>query len=428
MIKIVFFLIVSISIINYNFLLYANEKENNKIYQISDSTNNSDISQRNESSKDTSSTDDSSTNNANKIIPSGNPTKIDIKVSNIIAKVNPQTEITLPTGSFSEHLKHSFNNLNIIFNFNYNFLANEISGNISFEYPLRYILPYLSFSDSVDFESYIQPSLVNNKIQLVPTDKFITRNRILEGGLKYKITKDFSTFTSITLDDIFRGDLFTSTIIENGLDITAKIGTEYNSMKIILPKSRLLFKGIYYKTSFDLKYRNNLETPVSINHNENLLITAKTGKNWYIDQNVSTGFPITIWENTLTSFYTLGGFESIRGYQEKSINAFRYISTSSTIHRRLSLKKEIKKKVLKNYYIHASIFDLYLFFDQCISQNQLPLNSPIQYYPSVGAGSSIIISGENKRHIRVSLFVAQAIKQGQKPIIYLKTSFFQFEK
>lgn len=54
--------------------------------------------------------------------------------------------------------------------------------------------------------------------------------------------------------------------------------------------------------------------------------------------------------------------------------------------------------------------------------------SSVKYFPSLGAGSSIIISGENNRHLKVSIFIAQALKQGHNPVVYLKSSFFQFEK
>ena len=432
MTKTILFLTVFIFIACSKIQIYAETSSNSNSGQSNSTASETEEISEDKTTKDTSSENSSfsqsSHSTSTEISTADNPTKIDIRVSNIIAKINPQTEITFPTGSFSEHFKHRFNNLNIIFNFNYNFLANELSGKISFEYPLKYLTPYISFSDSVDFESYVKPSIVNDNIQLVPTDKFITRNRNLEGGLKYRITRNFSLYTSLNYDDIFRGDLSTATIIENGVDLTTKVGTEYNSMRAMLPKSKLLFKGLYYKTSFNLKHRNKFTNPVSIDHNENFLITAETAKNWYIDQGINMGFPIKVWRNTLASFYTLGGFDTLRGYPEKSINAFRYISASSTIHRRITLKKEIKKKILKNYYIKTSMFDLYLFYDQCIAQDNLQLNSPVKYFPSLGAGSSIIISGENNRHLKVSIFIAQALKRGQKPVIYLKSSFFQFEK
>ena len=430
MTKIILFLIIftACSII----LTYAETSSNSNSGQNNSTTSEAEAVTEDKTTKDTSSENSSSSKDtcstSTEISTADNPTKIDIKVSNIIAKINPQTEITFPTGSFSEHFKHRFNNLNIIFNFNYNFLANELSGKISFEYPLKYLNPYISFSDSIDFESYVKPSIVNDYIQLVPTDKFITRNRTMEGGLEYRITKNFILYTSLNYDDIFRGDLSTATIIENGVDLTTQFGAEYNSMRVVLPKSKLMFKGLYYKTSFNFKHRNKFNNPVSIDHNENFLLTPEITKNWYIEQGINMGFPIKVWENTLASFYTLGGFDTLKGYPEKSINAFRYISASSTIHRRITLNKEIKKKILKNYYIKTSIFDLYLFYNQCIVQDKLPMYSSVKYFPSLGTGSSIIISGENNRHLKVSIFIAQALKQGHNPIVYLKSSFFQFEK
>jgi len=126
----------------------------------------------------------------------------------------------------------------------------------------------------------------------------------------------------LNLDDIFRGDLNTTTVIENGLDLTAKIGTEYNAMTIVPKNPKLLYKGIYHKASFNLRFRNKFTNPTSLDHNQNFLITTETGKNWYIDQTINLGLPIEIWKRTLANFYTLGGLDSIRGYKEKSVDIF----------------------------------------------------------------------------------------------------------
>ncbi len=349
--------------------------------------------------------------------------KPDIRVTNIVARVSPQTEIILPAGSITEHFKHNFNNFWIIFNFYYNFMANEISGDLTFEYPFLKFNSYITFMDNVDFENFIQPSIKNNQLTLVPTSKYISRNRIIKFGLDYKLNKNTKLFSNFTIDDLFKGDLISSVVIDEGIDLITTTGLTFNNIKEARINDRLLFKGIYYKASINLKSRDKLTNFVSMDFIQNFLLKTGVDKYWALDQKINMGFPIKVWVGPLASYYSMGGFESLRGFREQSIDAFRFLSASTTIHRKLLKKNKIKKRVAKSI-IYLHLFNIYVFYDQCITQDNLPLNSPINYYSSIGTGLSFVISTQKAGHLKISTFVAQALKKDYKPVLYFKTSFF----
>ncbi len=353
----------------------------------------------------------------------GEKAKPDIRVTNIVARINPQTEITLPAGSISEHFKHNFSNFWMIFNFYYNFVANEIGGDLTFEYPLNRLNPYITFKDYVDFENFIQPQFENNRLTLVPTNKYISRNRVVEIGGSYNINSRTEIFSNFTLNDLFKGDLTASTVIDEGTDLITSTGIIYDTIKEAKITERLLFKGIYYKSSFNLKARNKISNLVSLDHYQNFLLKTGLDKYWALDQKINIGLPLKIWQGPLASYYTLGGFETIRGYREQSINAYRFLSFSTTIHRKLLKKNKIKKKI-SNSIVYLHQFNIYLFYDQCFTQDSLPLDSALNYYSSIGGGVSFVVSAKKAGHLKLSAFAAQAIRKGHKPVVYFKTSFF----
>jgi hypothetical protein len=93
--------------------------------------------------------------------------QIDVGVSEVRARINPNFEFALPSGNIYQHFGENFNNLNMTFNLNYNFLDNDINGDVTFAYPIQRFTPSITFAEDLDFENYIAPSIQEGTIKKV---------------------------------------------------------------------------------------------------------------------------------------------------------------------------------------------------------------------------------------------------------------------
>jgi hypothetical protein len=225
-------------------------------------------------------------------------------------------------------------------------------------------------------------------------------------------------------NDIFKGSLTESRILEEGIDLVPKLSLVYDGVTALDPSNQLLFKGIYYRTIFNARFREDFKTPVELK-NENLYLHHfNIKRNWFFLLRGTLNYPIAIWAEELASFYQLGGFDTIRGYEYRSINAFSFFLFTVETERELFKDREVI--MLKNR-LKMHQFRLKLLCDSLLYQDSYGLASDVQYLASLGTGISLVFTGGRKSHFRTELYVAQGIQSGAGPIVYFRTTLFNLE-
>jgi hypothetical protein len=352
--------------------------------------------------------------------------QVDVEVTKVRAKISPTFEVALPSGNIYQHFTQDFNNLNMAFTINYNILDNNIAGDILFSYPLGRFIPSTRFALDLDFENYIAPSFSGGAFTLQPTERYVSRKRTIELSLGYRITDHFSITPSFLISDIFKGSFTTSRVVDDGVDLVPKVGFVYNSMQVKDPDKGLFFNGLYYGSVFGMKYRQSFDNPVSLEHSNNLLLHFSIQDTWKLHQKVTLDYPVYVWNEGLTSFYSLGGFDSVRGVLFDSIHAYRFLFLSTNIEHEIFKGTEVPFTPFK---LQARIhqFRLFMLVDELLSQECLDISAPVVSYTSVGGGLAFVISGKEQEHFEIKLYAAQQIGEPFAPFIYLRTSLFDLE-
>jgi hypothetical protein len=353
------------------------------------------------------------------------PQKIEVRVSDVSARVSPSFEFVLPTGNIYEKLMESFNHLEMSFGLNYNFLQNSIAADVDFAYPYRRITPEIRFFIDLDFENTIYPVIEGGRLVLSPTEKYISRDRGLQAGIGYTLFDGFQLVPSFIVTDVFNGNLTEERVLDEGTDLTLRVGAVYHAMEAQKPEQQLLYSGLYFNSFFDLVFRNSFGNPTSFSNTNSLIFRYSPHRNWQLEENVSLNYPIKTFHGETSSYYTLGGFDTIRGFPHESINVFRFLLVATSLEREILKSKEAKLKVWRlQTRVHQ--FHVLFFLDQLFAQDVLDISSRVDSYTSVGTGLSFVLSGESSNHLKTELFVAQALARGISPILYFKTSFYRF--
>lgn len=355
-----------------------------------------------------------------------NEKKVDVRVTQLRARISPQFEVVLPTGDLYQHFTTNFNDLEMAFNLHFSVIGNTLGGDIIFCYPFGKWSPYIKFSQELDFENYLSPRLEGSELLLVPTDKYIWRERGVNPGLKYEIFQSLYLEPSFIVKDIFKGSLTENRVIDEGVDIVPQMSLVFDNVYAEETADNPYFKGMYLQTTFSMRYRNNFDTPVSIGNENLFLIHHHLRLFWFFEERITLNYPIYIWNRELFGFHTLGGFESIRGYDTDSINAFRFCLLSSNIEREFLKGKELKIKLSKRRAVVLHQYRVLMFFDALITQDHLNLSSDLHKYASAGIGAACNFSGRESTHFNLRLYAAQGFTEKFAPIIYLRTSMFNF--
>ncbi len=351
--------------------------------------------------------------------------KLNVKYSEVRAQVSPSLDLVLPSGNVTLSFTQPFNRLDLIFYLGYGIISSNINSELIFAYNIKRFRPYLKFFQSTDFENLVAPGISGSDIVLVPTDKYIERNRGFEVGIGYRLAPKLYLEPAFLLDDVFKGSLTEARVLEDGFDLVPKLSFIYDGVRALDPTNKLYFKGLNYRTVFKARFRDGFDTPVDMRNENQLLYHCNIRSSWFFILRGTLDYPIAIWEKKLAGYYELGGFDTIRGYENRSINAFSFnLFTVDTEH---ELFRDRELTLLKNR-LRIHQFRLKLLIDSLLYQESIGLKSDLHYLASLGAGFSFVLSGQKNSHFKTELFIARGLQSGNKPILYFRTSLFNLEK
>jgi hypothetical protein len=352
--------------------------------------------------------------------------KVDIQYSEVRARISPAVEFALPTGLVTISFSQLFNNLGLYFYLDYGTISSDINSEIKFDYNLGKFVPYVRFFLQADFENLVAPAISGSGIGFVPTHKYIYRSRGLEPGLGYRVLPKFSIEPSFLVDDMFKGSLTEGTVLDEGVDLVPRVSFVYDSVTAPDPEDSLYFKGLYYRSLFQARFRDSFEDAVSMENQNLMLLHLNIKRKWYFRERMSIDYPLAIWDRERANYYELGGFDTIRGYEDKSIYSYSFFLLTTDAEHEFLKDSELQLKKKNVLRIHQ--YRLKLLFDSLLTQDRIGIEGGVDYLASLGTGFAFVLSGKRNTHFRIELYGAQALTKPFSPIIYFRTSLFNLEK
>jgi hypothetical protein len=354
---------------------------------------------------------------------------LDVSVSAIRAQVSPQLEIVLPSGNVAQYFETSFNGLDMSFNLFYRVVDSNIGGDITFALPLGRFTPYISFFQSVDFEKLVEPQVSGDEVVLVPSSKYLDRQRGFRQGISYEFARNLSIEPSFTVNDIFKGNLSETRIIDDGVDLIPRVSLTYDGYRVRGTGRGFYFNGFYGRSTYSHRYRARFSNPISSRLENQLLAGADFDEKLFLEEELTFDTPVTVWEEENVNFYSLGGFGSARGYEPDSIPALWFLRSSLDLEQRIfgDGAVTIWTSRKKGRFIRIDQFRLLYLHDLLVAQDELDIRSSADTFMSLGAGFSFTLSGRGSSQFRTQIYAAQALDRDFAPIIHLRTSLFNLE-
>jgi hypothetical protein len=362
---------------------------------------------------------------------------VEVDVERISARIDPEIELTIPSGRFHLLFEEDFQKLHARFSLNYEFLDNAIDGSIRFTRPIGVLEAGVRFYDGVDFENFLKPVLRNGDVFLEPGNEYVQRDRGMEldARLPLYTPKDEKARATgrglfvkgaLKLNETFRGDFDRTEVIDEGLDLIFLGNLFYKSVRQKQSPLGSIPVGTFTSTLFQMRYRKNFKEPVALDHRYQFVHYNDFFKKLSFTANVGLSYPIAVWRDDIATFYTLGGYDTVRGFQKHSIGAFRYLLLSTDVE---YLIKSMQADIPEFLTLDLRLTQVRLMFlvDGLFSQDSLKVDSPVYGHVSVGGGVSLVFVEGKKRHYTVRIYAAQALERDKLPMFYFSITSSRFK-
>jgi hypothetical protein len=350
-----------------------------------------------------------------------------VELSTFRAEVRPELEVVLPTGAITQSIPLQFGNLQIDTTLGYAVNGNELDGEMVFSYRVWRLRPQLSFFQSVDFEDYVDPRFNTSGVDVFSDEEFISRQRGLEPRVSMTVLPHTRVGTALKLTDTFEWSLSNDELVDEGLDLVPKAFVVYDNMKAVDPNRVLEFSGVAGRTAVSQRFRNRFDNPVSLEWQNRLLLQFLMGPNWTFEEQVTFDTFLRTWDRDLAKVYQLGGFDSVRGYAPNEIDAVRAGMLSTQVSRRILRELDTQFRVRERRRVDLHQYRLFAVSDLAATQRSLSLDSEPSFYGSAGGGVGMVISS-GRIHLDISLTVSQPFELERLPVVYVRTTLFNFER
>jgi len=362
---------------------------------------------------------------------------VEVDVERIHARIDPEIELTIPSGRFHLLFEEDFRKLHARFGLNYEFLDNAINGSFRFSRPLGRLDLGVRFYDGIDFENFLNPEIQNGDIVLQESDEYVQRDTgveldvsaplyTLQDGKAGKKEQGLFVKGAFKLNETFRGDLDRAKVIDEGRDLILISNLFYKGVRNKQSPLGSIPVGTFASTLLEMRYRHDFGEPVALDHKNQFVHYNDFFKNLSFTANASLSYPIAVWRDDIATFYTLGGYDTIRGFRKNSIGAFRYLLLSTDVE---YLIKSMKADIPEFFTLDFRLTQIRLLFlvDGLFSQNSLSTDSPVRARVSMGAGVTLVFVEGKKRHYTLRFYAAQALERGETPMLYLSITSSRFK-
>ncbi|MBN1822858.1 MAG: hypothetical protein JW803_00915 [Endomicrobiales bacterium] len=225
----------------------------------------------------------------------------ELKIKEMVVNVSPKTQVYLPSGALDLGLKQEFRKTSLEFNSRYDFVDSFMGFNLELLYKLTPAAVGFDLYDKVDFnEVYSNVEYIQRSQAVAPfAQRYISKTTKIRGSLAFENTYTSSLSTSFKLDQ--------------GRNVLGQVGMYNNTVEETTSTPKGGMRSIVLMKSFEV-FGSDYDYMQS-----ELYLQQYFGSfsDHYLGYEFRAGYPIDAAKRPFTSFYYVGGYRILRGYDFK---------------------------------------------------------------------------------------------------------------
>lgn len=201
-------------------------------------------------------------------------------------------------------------------------------------------------------------------------------------------------------------------------EILPTLAVEFNNLRRLFPKRSTDATGAFLRVSINQRFIDDFSDPISASLGLNGLWYTELGTKTRLEQRLAAVTPVVVWDEQRVSQLEIGGYESLRGYPDNAVEAWRTIIVGNTVAWLFAEDADLplpgRRRLARIHSPRALIAA-----DLAISQAQTdPYSSP-RFDLGAGPGLSFTVSVGHV-HVEMSSYIAWAIGRESIPVFIFR--------
>ena len=246
-----------------------------------------------------------------------------IEMRAIDAEIAPSWQIILPTGNVEIQTEDQIGGLKLNFQTYFNFIDNTLGAAVVFSYPFWLFEPSLRFYQDVDFEKTVDVGLSGTIVEVNEADRYISRRRGIDASIYLHPLSWLAFGPFMGIVDSYEGSLESSQVLDDSIYLVPGLGLKVDTLSLSDLEEKI-YTGFEMQIRNSWRFRRSFDTPIEWDIHTRMSTLSGWDNDLFLNSRFEVGLPLKIWEESMGSFYSLGGFKSVHGYLPSSIHTFRY--------------------------------------------------------------------------------------------------------
>ncbi len=333
-----------------------------------------------------------------------------VEVDTVRAQVQPDLEIALPSGIIEQSSTIPIGEASFAVNSSIDFITGSIAGDVL----LSRNLGSLSLAPFVDVgvEASTEPTLLPEATESVDRIRYVT------AGIDWTGWRGTFQLSTKLREDIQLSDDNSNS---ESIDAFPQLAWEISDLRPVLPSQTPETVGGWFR--IELTQRTYIATQSAVDMQGRIaaLLHHRAFDRLRWRHRMEIYSPLIVWNRDRSSTVGLGGFDSVRGFDEGAITTRRGAISANTASFNLGSDEETGDTIehVRFHSLRAlAVGDIALY------QDTLSLVAVPQVMAGVGTGIATTLSAPGGVHLNVEAYITLPIEGSPMPVIYLRSSLF----
>lgn len=357
-----------------------------------------------------------------------------VQVDSFGVRVQPQLEFIIPYGVISQRADIPLGGSIISTQADFDLASSAVAGEVGLRRRFGPWVPGVRAYQRSNSEGIAQPRITGGEIRLAPEDRYLERERGVVGDLDFFLREDIVGLGSVEVQESVETLLSEpeagESVQSSSFEITPSIGLELRSLRIDTPEESADLIGSYLRFTLSNRFVRDFSGPAELTGRVATLFTHEPRQRLHLEHQLSATTPLAVWDRSLFSPISLGGFDSLRGYGNGEITETRGVLSRNTVTwqpfpgQEASFDSPVIDDGEQTVRVRVHNFKMLLAVDALLAQEAPELDSRIAAYLSLGPGASLTVSAGESIHFDLRGYVAVPYDEWEDPVFYLQGSIF----
>lgn len=349
-------------------------------------------------------------------------------------RVQPQLEFVIPYGVISQSADIPIGQSVVSTKADFDLAASAVAGEVGLSRRFGNWEPGLRGYQRSNTEGIAQPRIAGDEVRLLPDERYLERERGVEGDLNWYVRENLVGNGALELTESIETLLSEppdgEEIRESQFEIIPSISMELRSLRIPTPGRSADIQGSYLRFTLSQRHIDRFSNPVVLSGGVATLLSLDPLPRINVEHQLSATTPLYVYNRELLQPLSLGGFDSLRGFDSGNVTETRGFLARNTVSWRPAPEKEaafdspVVGEEDETVKVRIHNFKALLAVDALVAQEEPELESEVSVYLGTGPGAAVTVSAGESVHFDLRAYLVWPVGYSEIPVFYLQGAIF----